>query len=262
MTPVPRDLQVVQNKGPLFTIAMALFGEGSFIETRAKYPEVYGALVTSNASYSDLPSHYSACKDLVPLGHLLSGATKVNRCITNSDGESPEVRYLISYWLMNFLAPLDQLENVVNAAAFIATKRWLEHPVVATSFSEARKVSFDMGVDTQVPVISVAGVIVVSALLGINVLALLLLGLYSAWSPRWTQQLDSFAMMRIGGAISQHVPLLMAYRLNLVKELRAVPGWMGDQTPESEGVGLLGLGGPLRLRSGRKYVSYHKKPQY
>ncbi|KAL3472135.1 hypothetical protein BJX99DRAFT_249860 [Aspergillus californicus] len=144
-------------------------------ETRAKYPEIYGILATWNYSISDGPRHYGACRDL----------------------------------------PLGQLDNAFNAAAFIATEKWLDHPVT-NSYS------------------------------GIHVLALLLLGLYSAWSPRWTQRLDSFAMMRIGGAISQHVSLLMAYRLNMVKGLRA-----------GEGVGLLGLGGPLRLRLGKKYVSYH-----
>ena len=89
-----------------------------------------------------------------------------------------------------------------------------------------------------------------------------MLGVYAAWSPRWTRVLDSFAMMRIGGAIARYVPLFMSYRLDLVKELREVPGWMGDQMPESESVGMLGLGGPLRLRSGRKYVSLNRRPGY
>ncbi|KAL2811415.1 hypothetical protein BJX63DRAFT_444099 [Aspergillus granulosus] len=262
ITPVPGDLQVVRSKGPLLTIAMALFGDGSYIETRAKHPERYGPLVTRNYSSFDQPSHISACRDFVPLGHLLPDARiSENHCIRNSDGADTGIHYQVAYWLMNFLEPIDQLENAFNAAAFIATKKWLEHPMMAT-FSGDRRVNFDMGADTQVPVISLAGITVVSALLGLHVLALLLLGLYSAWSPRWTKRLDSFAMMRIGGAISQHVPLLMAHRLNMVKGLRAVPGWIGDQMPESEPVGMLGLGGPLRLRSGRKYISYHRKPRY
>ncbi|KAL4895862.1 hypothetical protein BDV59DRAFT_173288 [Aspergillus ambiguus] len=125
--------------------------------------------------------------------------------------------------------------------------------------------SFDMGADSQVPVISLVGVVVFSVLLAIHLLILLLLAIYAAWSQRWTNKLDSFAMMCIGASISHHVPLLMAYRLDFVKELKEVPGcmgWMGDQMPEGEEVGVLGLGGPVRLRKGKKYASYDQKPVY
>jgi hypothetical protein len=60
------------------------------------------------------------------------------------------------------------------------------------------------------PTFSSGGVVTVSILLGLYLLILLGLGYYSTRSPRWTEQLDSFAMMRIGASVADDIPLLAA----------------------------------------------------
>ncbi|KAF9893791.1 hypothetical protein FE257_009961 [Aspergillus nanangensis] len=268
ITPVAPGLQIVGNKGPLLTTALALFGTGSYIETRATNPEIYGATALpdwDSERFNHWPVGSSACIYLSPLDRLTSSNSNFRYCIKNSDGgeNGEDIDFQIVNWLENFLVAPASLENAFNAAAYIATKTWLENnPGSSGDISNHLSVSFDLGADSQIPVISLAGLIFVSVLLGIHLLLLLSMGVYAAWSQRWTKQLDSFAMMRIGASISHHVPLLMSYRLNLVKELREVPGWMGDQMPESEKVGVLGLGGPVQLKKGRKYASYHKKPYH
>lgn len=84
--------------------------------------------------------------------------------------------------------------------------------------------NFDLGTDTQIPVISRGGIIFVSILLGLYILMLIPLAVYAAWTPRWTAQLDSFAMMRIGAAISDNLPLTVGQNKNTIRSLDEVPG--------------------------------------
>ncbi|KAL2851142.1 hypothetical protein BJY01DRAFT_209270 [Aspergillus pseudoustus] len=259
ITPVANSLQNASNKGPLFVVAMALFGSDSFIDRHARHREAYASTITRDDD--DYYSIASACRDLVPFGQILKTASS---CIYNNvGGENGDlVRDLIANWLGIFYEHPVYLANAFTAAAYLSHKVWMEQDGDSEPYAGIFGVGFDMGVDRQKPIISLAGIVVVSVLLGIHVLALLVLGAFAAWSPRWTRKLDSFAVMRIGGSIAQHVPLWMVHRNSKVKELDTVPGWIGDQMPESESVGMLGLGGPVRLRANRKYIAYHFKPKY
>jgi hypothetical protein len=121
-------------------------------------------------------------------------------------------------------------------------------------------VSYDLGADTQIPVISHDGMIVVSVLLGLDIASLLTMAIYSAVTPRWTNQFDSFAMMRIGAAMSEHLPLHVAHR---PERIEVLSGFIGDVPPDeadigkpSKNVGELGLGAAFSLRGGMKYTCY------
>lgn len=109
--------------------------------------------------------------------------------------------------------------------------------------------------DSQVPHISTTGLIIISLLLSLEMLLLIPLAVYASWSPRWTAQLDSFAMMRIGATITDKFPLLLSWNKDRINVLDKIPGWIGDQLPE-ENIGMLGLGAPHGLRRDRKYASY------
>ncbi|RDW61837.1 uncharacterized protein DSM5745_10509 [Aspergillus mulundensis] len=271
ITPASNALQDIRNKGPLLTIALALFGQGSFIESHARQPEAYAATVIYDYNKDQNPAH-SACRYLKPFGYMLESIRL--ECISNSAGgvNGWDVRDLIAEWLNSFHTFPETLANAFTGAAYLSHKAWMDHstedPDAPYVYGGGFRVSFDMGRLRQKPVISRAGVIVVSALLGVHVLSLLALGCYAAWSPRWTRRLDSFAILRVGGAIARHVPLWMVYKTSLVRELDGLPGWIGDQMPEGEAVGMLGLGGPARLsgrsstRAKRMFVSYHVKPGF
>ncbi|KAK2593473.1 hypothetical protein QQS21_008846 [Conoideocrella luteorostrata] len=76
---------------------------------------------------------------------------------------------------------------------------------------------------------SLPGMIFISVLLCMDLVFLLALAVYSALTPRWTARLDAFAMMRIGASIGQEqLPLRIAHKMNHVKMLDRLPGWMGD----------------------------------
>lgn len=118
------------------------------------------------------------------------------------------------------------------------------------------RVYWDMGKDTSIPTFSVGAIVTVSILLGIYLFMLLGLGYYSAHAPTWTEQLDSFAMMRIGASVADDAPLLAAGDSSHVTVLDKIPGIMEDSVPENERIGMLALGGSAPLTGKRLYTSY------
>jgi hypothetical protein len=117
-----------------------------------------------------------------------------------------------------------------------------------------------MGSDSQKPSISLAGIIVVSILIGIYLMAILATAIYASWFPRWTGSLDSFSLLRLGSSISEKVPLKVSVDDDRVKALDELPGWIGshvhDGETRSKEISGISLGGssPLTLKS--RYEAY------
>lgn len=253
-----RPLETISNKGPLLTIALALFGEGSFIHTRQTHPEAYPSVVRSKSNYdSPEPEYAEACTYMTPIPG--------SYCIENVDGGSngSSVIEEIEQWLLPFIYEPVNVEDAFTYAAFLANQAWMLSPHGSNSYSLL--VTTDLGIDIQFSVISKTGMVVVSVLLGIYLMTLFSLAVYAAFQPRWTERLDSFAMMRIGGAIADKVPLLVNRVSSHVDVLDEYPGWMGDQAGDNAQTGTLGLGGPDTLKGNRRYMSYpsdHERPDY
>lgn len=210
---------------------MALFGDTSFIQSRQAHPQAYASVIDSNVPMEQVPTYAGSCVDLAPLGILLAGTSGednstngLNYCITNTDGgvNGTDVNTEIAQWLSNFNYDQERVKNAIDTAAFLATKVWMQNSVSPTE--KSLQVNFDLGTDTQIPVISRGGIIFVSILLGLYILMLIPLAVYAAWTPRWTAQLDSFAMMRIGAAISDNLPLTVGQNKNTIRSLDEVPG--------------------------------------
>ena len=248
-------LEQLVNKGPLLTVAMALFGEGSYIAERKSFPDKF----IDQGNNGALPN--GTCVDIAPLQYLMEihygylDWTTGRQCIANNDTKSlDDLNGGISLWLRNFqVKDKATMENAFTAAAFLATKAWTGYqiPVPARTLF----VNLDMGADTQVPAISRAGKYLISILLAIFLLALFAMALYSTRETRWTAQLDAFAMMRLGAAMADHVPLMVGRRVDKVGALDWMPGWVGDVEGEAE-VGALGVGAPSPLKTRRRYRCY------
>ncbi|KAL4939323.1 hypothetical protein BDV06DRAFT_38288 [Aspergillus oleicola] len=255
----------VVNKGPLLTIALALFGEGSFITTRARTPSAYAQTILAEGEDEDDAYWVGSgvCIDTVPLGQLFSEYSPrgINSCISNRSGgkEGWGVGEQIAEWLGNFNNGDGTVANAFTAAAFLANQAWMRHHI-ASKTDRSLLVTYDLGTDTKVPSISLAGVVVVSVLLGVHVLSLLALGLYSAWSPRWTSTLDSFAMMRMGSDILPQLPMLLSKGAHRVEVLDQAPGYVGDAA-QNERIGKLGVGAAGSLKKGRYFQAFHKDPE-
>jgi hypothetical protein len=89
-------------------------------------------------------------------------------------------------------------------------------------------IASDMGHDTQIPTISRTGLVLVSLLLGLDVLILFPHAVYAACVPRWTSTLDSFAMIRMGTAVTDELTLLIGRDTEKIDAPDELPGCIGD----------------------------------
>lgn len=107
-----------------------------------------------------------------------------------------------------------------------------------------------------IPAISRAGMIVISALWAVYIACLFSLAVYSAITPRWTLQLDSFAMLRIGAAAHEEIKFDVGFETKAIDALDKLPGSIGDSTGGEGDIGALGLGASSPLRAARRYKCY------
>lgn len=271
-------LERVWNKGPLLTTAMALFGEGSFLANRVAYPQAYYGM-NFTVSEEGIPDPINAGEyvDMAPLGLLLAdsigvaeaggdddegNSIGVDYCITNtlnaewdSGPYGQSLSLFMLDWVENFTNDPKRLANVFIAAGFLANQAWMMNNVGANG-GRTLSISYDYGGDIQIPTISMAGLIIISVLLALDLLALLIMAIYASYLPKWTNQLDSFSMMRIGAAMADRLPLMVGLKTDKMKMLDQIPGWIGDAAEEHEEFGRLGLGAPRAINKGRRYECY------
>ncbi|KAF8809808.1 hypothetical protein BYT27DRAFT_7187068 [Phlegmacium glaucopus] len=256
------------SRGPLLTTAIALFGGGSFIADRVTNPEIYINNITESVDINNVTeSPYLECIDQAPLVGLLGdflgqsdittiAGNMLDPCVLRinaNDGNS------IQQTIVKFINTLydddydgERIKNAFESAAFLANEALLKHGALFPTFA----VSYDAGADTVVPAISRAGIILISLLLAVDLLSLVAMALYSAQTPCWTDQLDAFAMMRIGAAIAESIPFRVADTTDRIKVLDEIPGWVGDATEGKGKVGELGIGARVPLKGRRKYTCY------
>ncbi|KAJ7074106.1 hypothetical protein C8F01DRAFT_1272425 [Mycena amicta] len=204
-TDVAQQLFNNQNKGPLLFVALALFGMGSFIDKAAELRDILFC-----GEERERHGTVSGCGCLLPLVVHIQFMGRLRRRAN---------------------------QNAFTSAAFLANQAWM------TSITDGDLwVSYDLGADILVPVISRTAMIALSTLLGVYLLSLLSLAIYSVWSPHWTTRLDSFAMMRIGASLSDKLPLVLANGASSFKVLDETPGWIGDASGGIGAVGELGVG--------------------
>jgi len=216
---------------------------------------------------SDQNPSNGMCIEQAPFVGLLSLPGKsvtfendLSYCITNEspswyDVDQQIVDYIYGFYFNEWDGYAgERVRNAFQSAIFLANEAWL----IGNQVNElcTLSISYDLGADTEIPVVSKTGIIVVSTLLGLDIACLLALALYSAWTPRWTAQLDTFAMMRIGAAMSDKLPLRVAYGTEGTKVLDETSGFVGDATAGESEVGELGIGAIVPLMRNRQYRSY------
>ncbi|KAJ7711722.1 hypothetical protein B0H16DRAFT_1437587 [Mycena metata] len=260
------NLQYNVNKGPLLQNALALFGFGSFIDVRTREMQT-NSFGIDNATALQAYRSYQCTGGMVPFLPLLRSefgqeqiGNPVDGCSRLLDSEPATSAQLeIMYYLSSFVSntddafPGERIANAFSAAAFLANQAWM-----LTVVDGQLTVNYDLGADMQVPVLSLRGIIVVSVVLGLFLLALLGVALYAWRTPTWTTTLDAFAMLRIGAAVG--APLRPAHNSDEaenerwllfprngavgVAALDQLPGWVGDalHAEGAEAVGQLALG--------------------
>lgn len=200
---VPWSALQIDNKGPLLTTALALFGPGSFLDTFFASINVINASVQDSVGYGG-----SFCVELAPLMNLFYANERyiasrdncISLLISSSHVHHNNAHSLIAEWLTDMYDSAWNFPNIFTTAAFLSNKQCVE------SLQPVYTIYQDPGSEMEIPDISLAGLIVVSILLGSYLLLLLALSLYGSWTPRWTYRLDSFAMLRFGAALGEGIP--------------------------------------------------------
>ena len=237
----------VFNKGPLTMVAMALFDQGSYLDTRT--PLFH--------SYRFLTDGRRQCIGLAPLSMLMIKYPSAPEydCLESADQPDPSDKSLfdeITRWLSNFFER-ERMQNALHGATILASQLWLSNP---PSFSVGGlDISYDIGISSSRPTITTAGISIISIFLALDLLLLLAMATYAACSATWTPSLDAFAMMRIGAGRAEDLPLLVDRQDTKSKLLNQIPGWVGDADPEAK-VGQLQVGALAPLKRGREYHCY------
>lgn len=245
------------NRGPLYNVVLALFGnQDSYLATNnilmQNYTEAFNQAIQGTASplFPQLP----------PMEYLFNP-------LTNFAGSVVGKRASFNLgpfrnWLNYLYEPyyVKKQNNAFTAAVFLANQAWMLYNV-QTLMGRSLTMTSDPGVDTDVPVISTAGIIIISILWVIYLTALLAMSAYAYYYPRWTDTLDAFAMMRLGATIADKVPLLVTYRSDRIQALDEVPGWIGEAEKgegdgEEEDIAGLELGSHRVLRAEGRYACY------
>lgn len=200
------DHSTVLNKGPLFTIAIALFGQNSYLDSRGRNPRAY----TFPDEDEDLlanPATNQRCVDQAMLPGLLRqklgiGETPLGHCIQNSVTTTDDLQNELASFVKSLFYEPEFTPTIVKsafeAAAFIANQNWLlngnSSQTVGGNFrGGTQDVSRDLGADTEVLVLSKTGIIVVSALVFVYRSALFAMALDSMRRPEWAHKLDAVA---------------------------------------------------------------------
>lgn len=242
-------LEAVADKGPLLTLAMALFGRGSFLDTVVARPATYA--FPDDHKYDAL-----TCMDLLPLGNLV-GSLNPYSCLNSETLSSNDLDLgeVAQQWIGAFVTTNStELARVLNAMAYLANQNWYSHRREIADRSWT--VSFDAGIDVDVPVIPRTGMIVTSIVMGLFFIGLFGMVAYGLSTPTWTDHLDAFTMLRIGGAMPEKLPLEVAKNHDAIKDLDEIAGWVGEGSGESEFVGQLAVGVNSMVRPNRRYACY------
>ncbi|EKG22443.1 hypothetical protein MPH_00177 [Macrophomina phaseolina MS6] len=242
---LPTALEQVVNKGPLASMYVALFGNGSFLHASAS-PEYLSYL---NSTVGDQEFQ---CADFVPLGRIYGtvpgssyGSARAITCIRPSMYPSA-LRSWAADWLASFL-DVERTRAALQISAFLANEITLANP----DGRGGMYLQVEPGVEVLAPVMSLSGLIVGSVLLGCFLLVLLGLVVFALSSPHWTDRLDATATMRMGAAMALSTDGL-ARLAGGEKVLDKAPGFVGDAMQDND-VGRLAVGAEGLLKRPGRY---------
>jgi hypothetical protein len=202
--------QVVgSNTGPLTSIALALFGEGSFIETRLSNPSAYivrerpdpGRTEDINNDTYRHKGYSNNCVSSMPLAYFMGNFGK--RCWTDRDSSYERGILDQVQQLMSFFTSESQMQMVLTAAAFLANKVWLAPDGTYLTRDRSRSISVDHGVPTIKTSLTMSGIIVGSVLLGAHLFGLWALALYAFIKKPFAQWLGAEIMVKAGTAYAE-----------------------------------------------------------
>lgn len=228
--------------GPLATIALALFGPGSFAETQQTEPGIY--TIKNETGWKLYLDSFATSTSHLPL---------VSLGFKNADLSG----YPIDDWIGSFPVYSTQASSAFTQAGFLAIKAMFDSN---SEYGDFSIYSYNNALEQiTLPSINLPAMIACSVLFGLYMIPLLCLALYAAFSHRWTDTLDAFTMLRMGAALGQKdLPLLIGKNKRKIEILDNLPGVVRDISGPDDQIRQLAFGieggAPLQLR--KRYLAY------
>ncbi len=254
--------------GPFLTAIMAIFGPNTFFNTAAANSNWTSKYTTQSVCtqlrypFTSLSSYSSPGAGDFTIDWTPSNAQLTCPSTDPSDDPAPPLLRALMSWLPNF-GDANNTIAALTLTTYAAANAILNvGPDLYTTTGYF--LSTSPGTDIQKPSISLAGIVVVSLLLAIQIIGLMLLAIYASRRATWTESLDAWVMLRLGAEIGrEELPAVSALEAKEAEVLDEQKGWVGDTRFEGrEGdidVGELGLGGRGRVREGVMYRMVRKK---
>ena len=267
--------------GPLLTSVLAIFGPNTFFDIVSKSSNYnvtkYSGLSLAFCHQLYFPFRLLQFEDVgleVPSsGSSLSGwdvQTIAADCFNehnaqNEEPTTPDLLRAFMNWMPNFA------DSSSANAAFTLTAYAVHKRLFTPSNLDVNNIEAAAGRSYERPDVSNAGVVIVSLLLGLQLLGLGLLALYAQRRPVWTETLDASAVIRLGVQLAKSKDLthgstaigLGTSKDEIIPYLDQVEGWVGADGGEivhdssssdhnkDEQIQRLVLGGEVPVRAGR-----------
>lgn len=207
------------------TSAMALFGNRTFFHvaatsTNKTFPPAteqicqQGRIPFSTYTFSKFNDFQARCA---------FASTKEGGLYTTDDPDS-DVVTLIGAWINSFVQA-DITDQALTASMYLSNRAFLTQAVPASFPFSARKIMFGRGTLVPIPAKTVAGTVIVSLLLLIQLAGLAFVMWYIYQFPTWTPSLDAVSVARIGASmkvadlppLGEQVSVVDETKLNKVK---------------------------------------------
>ncbi|KAK2755085.1 hypothetical protein FQN54_006614 [Arachnomyces sp. PD_36] len=256
-SPDPFGTYTQHASGPLMTSAIAMFGNQSFFyiaanSTDESHPPPHVQICQSgNLPFSSYRGIHFSFFQQYCTGAGLPGS---------SDHPMKDWTDLLANWFDGF-NDIQNAENALVRSMFLSNRATLTQTVYATLPFGARAIYFGPGTYLPLPYKTLAGTIIVSVLLFLQVLGLAFLTYYIYHVPTWTLSLNALSVARIGATMNENGELEgldNGYNVN-EQNLTKINGLVGlrDDDEAFTSDARIQLGGPHAIK--REHATKTKK---
>ncbi|KAH6628905.1 hypothetical protein F5144DRAFT_492685 [Chaetomium tenue] len=235
--------------GPLMLATHAMFGAGSFFELAQSIREPNDTLSQALCQLSPIPFsrtdlHLSRCDPQDTRSGPFS-STRRGRFASRYGWANDRVGALIS----GIRESNGTVTGILNTAMYLANKATLDVAAGSAVVSprgtwDPRQIWRADGIEIRTPVVSTAGLVVVTVLLGFQVVGIVALLWYIYSVPTWTATLDAMAVAKItrqlaerneGFLRSDALSKPTAEEIRQMEDMDALVGLVEHETPEKPG---------------------------
>ncbi|KAL6157523.1 hypothetical protein ACJQWK_06561 [Exserohilum turcicum] len=211
--------------GPLMTSAVTLFGNRS----------LFAAANASTNATAPLVLHQICQENRLPFSAFRSYRDYAVACEAPVD-DSERVLRIMRNFTDALFSDVEYTERYLSASIFHANEAMLVQTAQKTAGYTARPLYTAPGIFLPKPAVSLAGTIVISMLMLLQLLGLAYLAWYIYQVPTWTGMLDALAIARITNSLDKgDIPALGAVTARDVQRLQAVDALVGVVETGGEG---------------------------